>query len=106
MPRVQLPPPKKKVYLIDSVVPISAVQNDSVIHIDTFFIQPFLKLLINSFCSRCIGEEHNFFFLFTATLEAYGSSWAADPGLHYSHSNARSKLHVQSTPQVTAMQDP
>ena len=48
------------------------------------------------------------FFLFTATPMAYGSSQArcqtgaAAAGLFYSHSNAESEPHLQSTPQLMA----
>ena len=53
-----------------------------------------------------------FFLLFRAVLVAYGSSQAKDQirarpaGLHHSHSNPRSKLHMRPTPQLTAMPDP
>ena len=53
-----------------------------------------------------------FFLLFRATPEAYGGSQARGPvgataaGLHHSHSNTRSKLHIQTTPQLTATLDP
>ena len=49
---------------------------------------------------------------FMATPVAYGSSqakgwiWAASAGLHHSHSNARSKLSLHPTPQLTATPDP
>ena len=52
------------------------------------------------------------FCLFRATPMAYGRSqargWigAAPAGLCHSHSNARSKLHLQPTPQLMAMLDP
>ena len=52
------------------------------------------------------------FLLLRATPAAYGDSQARGPigattaGLHHSHSNIRSKPHVQLTPQLTAMPDP
>ena len=52
------------------------------------------------------------FFLFRVTLMAYGCSQARGPigavaaDLHHSHSNARSELRLQPTPQLTAMPDP
>ena len=54
----------------------------------------------------------NFFYLFRASLAAYGGSQvrgrivAVAAGLCHSHSNARSKPHLQFTPQLTATQDP
>ena len=53
-----------------------------------------------------------FFFLFTAAPAAYEGSQARGPvrapaaGLHHSLSNTGSKLHLQPTPQLTAMRDP
>ena len=52
------------------------------------------------------------FSLFRATPTAYGSSQARGligavaAGLHHSHSNARSELHLRSIPQLTATLDP
>ena len=55
------------------------------------------------------------FWLFRATNVAYGNSQARGQmgvavavGLHHSHNNSNtgSKLHLQPTPQLTAMQDP
>ena len=52
------------------------------------------------------------FCLFRAAPEAYGGSQergrieATAAGLHHSHSNIRSELRLQSTPQVTATPDP
>ena len=52
------------------------------------------------------------FCLFRATFAAYGGSQArglkgvVTTGLHHSHSNTRSKLHLQPTPQLMAMPDP
>ena len=52
------------------------------------------------------------FLLFRAAPAAYGGSQARDlirataAGLCYSHSNARSQVCLQPTPQLTAMQDP
>ena len=54
-----------------------------------------------------------FFFVFLQLQPtAYGSSQARGrigavaTGLHHSHSNAGSKLHLQPIPQLTAMPDP
>ena len=56
-----------------------------------------------------------FFCLFAfsrAASAAYGGSQARGPvgvvaaGLHHSHSNAGSKLHLQPTPQLMATPDP
>ena len=53
-----------------------------------------------------------FFCLFKATPIAYGGSHARGPigaavaNLHHSHSNPRSELHLQPTPQLTARRDP
>ena len=50
--------------------------------------------------------------LFRAEPVAYGGSQARGligaiaASLHYSYSNARSKLHLQPTPQLMAMPDP
>ena len=50
--------------------------------------------------------------LFKSAPAAYGSSQARGPvgavatDLHHSHSNAGSELHLQPTPQLTAMPDP
>ena len=56
---------------------------------------------------------HNFFSCpFRATPTAYGGSQArgligaVTEGLHHSHSNARSELRLQPTPQLTATPDP
>ena len=52
------------------------------------------------------------FCLFMATLAAYGGSQARGQigavaaGLHHSHTNVRSELHLQPTSQLTAMLDP
>ena len=52
------------------------------------------------------------FSLWGATPAAYGSSQgrgrmgAAAASLHHSHSNARTKLHLQPTPQLTVRLDP
>ena len=51
-------------------------------------------------------------FLLRAAPEAYGGSQARGrigavvTGLRHSHSNARSELHLQHTPELTAMPDP
>ena len=52
-----------------------------------------------------------FFFLFRAALTTYGGSQArligaVAAGLQQSHGNARSKPHLQPTPQFTATPDP
>ena len=53
-----------------------------------------------------------FFFLFRATIAAYGSSQARGPigavaaGLRHSHSNVGSEPHLRPTPQLTATPDP
>ena len=53
-----------------------------------------------------------FFSLFRAAPTAYGGSQARGPigavvtGLHQSHGNTGSKLHLQPTPQLTEMPDP
>ena len=53
-----------------------------------------------------------FFIFFRAAPMAYGGSQARGrigaiaAGLRHSHSNFRSKLHLQPTPQLTAMLDP
>ena len=54
----------------------------------------------------------DFFFFFCFLPLAYGGSQAggqigaAAAGLHCSHSSSRSKLHLQPTPQLTAVLDP
>ena len=64
----------------------------------------------NSVC--CTRSRNFFFFFFRAALAAYGSFQSRDPieaaaaSLHHSHSNARSELHLQPTPQLAATQDP
>ena len=53
-----------------------------------------------------------FFFLFRATLAAYGNSQARGPtgakeaGLYHSHSNAGSKPRLQPTAQLETTPDP
>ena len=53
-----------------------------------------------------------FILLFRATPVPYGGSQARGQigataaGLHHSHSNAESELHLRPTSQLTAMQDP
>ena len=53
-----------------------------------------------------------FFVFFRAAPTAYGGSLARGQiravatGLHHSHSNAGSELHLRPTPQLTAMLDP
>ena len=50
--------------------------------------------------------------LFRAAPTTYGGSWvkgwikAVATGLHHSHSNARSELHLRPIPQLTAVPDP
>ena len=64
------------------------------------FLFYFLIFLVFIFC------------LFRVTPTAYGSSQARIPtqavatGLHHSHSDARSKLHLLPTPQLRAIPDP
>ena len=68
-----------------------------------------------------VSVLHSFFFnlflffsflVFRATPAAYGGSQARGQigavaaGLHHSHSHARSELHLQPTPQLTATPDP
>ena len=63
-----------------------------------------------------VGLELNlqclFFGLFRAAPMAHGISQsrsqigAADAGLHHSHSDARSELHLRPVPQLMAMPDP
>ena len=56
--------------------------------------------------------DHFLFFLFRVTPVAYGSFQArghigaVDAGLHHSHGNTGSKLHVQPKPQLAEMPDP
>ena len=58
------------------------------------------------------SEVEIFFFFFRAAPVAYGDSQArgriraTDAGVHHSHSNARSKLCLQITPQLIAMPGP
>ena len=53
-----------------------------------------------------------FFYLFRATPEAYGGSQArgriraAASGLHHSHSNTGSEVHLRPTPQLKATPNP
>ena len=59
-------------------------------------------------------EWKNFFFVFfpflgslpMAYIQAKGQKGAVAAGLQHSHSNARSELHLQPTPQLMAMLDP
>ena len=66
----------------------------------THMEQPFVLLFVFSF------------FLFIAAAAEYGSSQARGQiravaaSLHYSHSNAGSKLRLRSTPHLTATPDP
>ena len=60
-----------------------------------------------------LGQKQFFFGLFrVATMVAYGGSQArgrigaAATGLHHSHSNVVSELHLRPTPQLTATLDP
>ena len=60
----------------------------------------------------CQVSVYLFIYLVRAAPVAYGNSQArgqigaVDAGLHHSHSNARSKPHLQPTPQLTATLDP
>ena len=69
----------------------------------TSFNKPFRALSFNLIL---------FFLLFRATPVAYGGSLvrgligATTAGLHHSHSNGRSELCLQPTPQLTATPDP
>ena len=66
-----------------------------------FFLSCFVYLFFSFF----------FWSFWTATM-AYGGSQARDrigwtaAGLHHSHSNTRSKLHLWPPPKLTAMRDP
>ena len=59
-----------------------------------------------------LPSQFFFSFFFQSSHSAYRSSQAssrigaAAADLHHSHSNARSKLHLRSTRQLTAMPDP
>ena len=70
----------------------------------------YLSLLHN--CKLLFFVIFNFFMSFRATLSAYGGSQARGriravaAGLHHSHRNARSKLHLRPTPQLTATPGP
>ena len=66
---------------------------------------------LNSFPNLVLST----FFFFQTTRTAYGSSYpsshrgpirAVAAGLHHSHSNTGSKLHLRLTPQLAAMLDP
>ena len=70
---------------------------------------------MNSYINFLNSENLFFFFFFCffrATPAAYGGSQAKGlieataAGLHHSHSNTRSELHLQPTPQLTATPDP
>ena len=71
----------------------------------------FLSFCSFLFCFCFSGFCFCFCFL-RAAPAVYGSSQARDQigataaGLHHSHSNARSELHLQPTPQLMAMPDP
>ena len=68
-------------------------------------------LLINSWWCHPWGQRARFC-LFRSKPAAYGGSQARcqtgaiAAGLHHSHSNARSELHLQPTPQLVAMPGP
>ena len=79
------------------------------------------RIMIKSnfpFYQHCLFQVLIFFFFAPffvggdADPTAYGDSQARGPigatatGLHHSHSTARSKLHLQPTPQITATPDP
>ena len=76
---------------------------------------------MEEWCSTLMGHSNAillqifffiFFFLFMATSAAYGGSQARGPvgataaSLYHSHSNARSKPHLRTTPQLMATLDP
>ena len=71
-----------------------------------------LSSYLSSFGINFLSFSFLFFFFFWAAPTAYGGSQArgqiraAATGLAHSHSNARSKLHLQPTPQLMAMPDP
>ena len=71
----------------------------------------FLLLIIT--IEIIVNNNHKFFaFFFRATPVAYvgsqarGRIGATAPGLHHSHSNARSEPCLLLTPQLTAMPNP
>ena len=73
---------------------------------------PFFATSLTTF-TICVPFFFFFFFcLFSATPEAYGGSQARDQigavaaGLCHSHSNTRSKLCLQPTPQLMVMLNP
>ena len=59
-----------------------------------------------------IHHHHHYYYYFRAALVAYGSSQirgrigTTATGLHHSHRNIGSKLHLWPTPQLRAMPDP
>ena len=69
-------------------------------------------MLGNTLLISVLSTFFLFFFLFRAAPRAYGSSQARGlieataASLHHYHSNMGSKLHLQSTPQLTATPDP
>ena len=92
---------KKQPYSLSSALFLLSRQPPSILLADSFDI--YLQISKYFYCY--------FFFFFRATLAAYGSSQArgqngaAAAGLQHSHNNSGSKLHVQSTPQLTATSD-
>ena len=89
-------------------------QSESVIHIRIpilFSHVGFNRTLSSPPCVIYTVDPFSFFFLFRATPEAYGSSQARSRigatavSLCHSHLNMGSKLHLQPTPQLTAMPD-
>ena len=69
-----------------------------------FFHIEYHKILSRALCAMQFVFVLFFFFFFRASPATHGNSWTRDPieaaaaGLHYSHSNARSKLCLRSTP--------
>ena len=83
---------------------------------NSYFIPspPLSPLVTTSLFSLSVSliSEHSFFFFLRAAPGACGGSQARDriaavaAGLHHSHGHSRSELHLQPTPQLTAMLDP
>ena len=70
------------------------------------------KIISFIIISKTIRYLGNFFFFFLRAApvahggsQARGPIGATAPGLHHSHSKARSELHLYSTPRLTAMPD-
>ena len=90
---------------------VSEYSNFIVLHVSGHFPQHHL-LRIFAIVYSCFFFFFFSFSLFRATQGVYGSLWARGQigataaDLQHSHSNAGSKLHLQPTPQLTAMLDP